>query len=108
MSSPPVTSRTVGCSSSTSSTRLPAAKVFCSPVPRLARAMTGPKLLISATTAIRQPSKPMVPLWARPAASASMPASSSKMMPPVTAWAVPPASFKRRSCDESSSVRALI
>ena len=41
-------------------------------------------------------------------ASASIPASSSRMMAPVMACAVPPASFRRRSCPESASVRWLI
>ena len=91
-----------------SNTRLPAAKVFCSPVPRFASAMTGPKLLMSATVQTSAPSKPMVPDANKDPVSASIPPSSSRVMAPVTACAVPPASFRRRSCPASASVRWLI
>ena len=58
ISSLSVISSTTGLSSRISSTRLPAAKVFWSVLPSAARATTGPKELISASVAIRQPSKP--------------------------------------------------
>ena len=50
-------------SSKMSSTRSPAAKVFCRVPPRFARAMTGPKELIIATTGMTSPTEEIAPPW---------------------------------------------
>ena len=104
----PVTSATSGSSSSKSSTRLPAANVFCSVLPSPARATVGPKEDISASTAVSAPSKGIVPFWHRRDAVKSISRSNIKMTQPLSTLQRPDTRFMRSSSALRASVCACI
>ena len=104
----PWISSTTGSSSKMSSTRFPAAKVFCKVLPRLASATQGPKELISARVGSSTPRKSTCPAWYSPTAAKSMATSNTKMTVFVTAWLRPAVRFIRASSWERAAVRASI
>ena len=102
MSFPFSTCSTAGTSSKMSSTRLPAARVFCRLLPRFARATTGPKELIMATVAVNTPSKPTAPRRYSQAEQNSMAAEGLESAPVTAAFAPAPAFIFSSSCDRAS------
>ena len=101
-------SSTTGVSSRISSTRLPAAKVFCRVLPNAARAITGPKEENSASVGIKTPSKSTAPLWYSKAEANSMIRSNVNTTVLVTAVFRPAVRFIFSSSRESSSVFSFI
>ena len=106
--SQPVISATDGFSSRISSTRLPAANVFCNVLPRLASATDGPNDENSAIVVISTPSKPIVPLLYSATPQKSMAKSKISIMLFVTAIFLPVIRFILASSQDRLSVKLFI
>ena len=103
-----VISLVTGCSSRISSTLFPAANVFCNVLPRLARATTGPKELIIATTDTNTPAKLTAPLPYKEHETIIITRSATRITVLVTAMLIPVSDFNLLSSSDKLSVLLFI